>query len=180
MKKINLSFLAAVLTICCFCAFIKMPLQTWTIDSGYSIRFKGKFADGTFDKLSGTIIFDPSNISASSFNVTVDVASINTGKALKNKHAVSENWFDAEKFPVIRFVSSEVTSTDSSYTVRGELDFHGIKKEILIPFTYLQENNKASFQGSFRVNRADFGIGKTNGKESDFTTVEVVVPVSGT
>jgi polyisoprenoid-binding protein YceI len=178
MKKNRLLTIAILATLCC-CAFIRLPIQQWTIESGVSIRFNGKFADGTFDKLSGAIVFDPNDVSASHIDVKVDVTSINTGKSLKNKHALGEHWFDAERFPDIQFVSSEITRTDSSYTVKGMLDLHGVKKEIEIPFTFQHENGKALFQGGFRVNRAEYGIGKATGKESDYTTVEILVPVSG-
>jgi polyisoprenoid-binding protein YceI len=178
MTKIKLLTIAVILTVSC-CAYIHLPNQQWTIEPGVSIRFNGKFADGTFDKLSGTIVFDPTNVTASHMDVKVDVSSINTGKALKNKHALGEHWFDTEKFPEIRFVSSEITRTDSSYTVRGELELHGIKKEIEIPFTFQNENGKALFQGGFRVNRAEYGIGKATGKGSDYTSIEIMVPVIG-
>ena len=118
------------------------------------------------------------DVSKSSFDVTVDVNSIETGKELKNKHAVSEKWFDAEKFPVIHFVSSEVIKIDSAYIVKGALDLHGVKREISIPFTFTAGSEKASFQGSFKVNRGEFGIGKSTGKDSDSTSVEISVPVT--
>jgi polyisoprenoid-binding protein YceI len=107
----------------------------------------------------------------------VDVNSINTGNELKNKHARSEKWFDAERYPVIRFVSSNVSRHDSAYIVRGDLQLHGVTKQIAIPFIFVQDPDNAVFKGSFRVNRRDFGIGKTSGKESDSTAIELSVPV---
>jgi polyisoprenoid-binding protein YceI len=158
-------------------SFTILVFRNWQIDPGYSIRFDGKYAHGTFSKLGGTIHFDPADLPAARFDVTVDVNSIDTGIELKNKHAKSDKWFDTEKFPVIRFVSSEVGKYDSAYVVRGTLDMHGFKQEIAIPFTFSQVEKGAVFSGKFKVNRGDFGIGKTNGKESDSTTVEVTVPV---
>ena len=160
-------------------AFTFFLLQEWSITTGYSIKFEGKYAEGTFDKLDGKIQFDPDDLSKSKFDVSVDVNSIDTGKELKNKHAKSEKWFDAEKYPTIHFVSSQITRTDSIYVVTGELELRGIKKPLSIPFTFKNENGKAVFHGKFKVNRGDFGIGKVNGKESDSTSVEVLVPVTG-
>jgi polyisoprenoid-binding protein YceI len=159
-------------------SFTLVLFQNWTITPGYSIKFDGKYAHGSFDKLSGTINFDPLNLDNSKFDVVVDVASINTGIDLKNKHAKSDKWFDAEKYPVIHFVSSSVAKSDTGFVVRGELELHGVRKGIEIPFAFRSDEGRSAFYGKFKVNRGDFAIGKTNGKDSDSTAVEVYVPVN--
>lgn len=155
-----------------------MMFQNWNISSGYSIKFDGKYAHGTFEKLNGYISFDPLDPGSSKFDVTVDVASISTGIELKNKHAKSDKWFDAEKYPLIHFVSSSVSKADTGFVVHGELEMHGIKKDMAIPFTFRSDAGQSMFYGKFKVNRGDFAIGKTNGKDSDSTSVEVYVPVT--
>lgn len=177
MKKGSLITITAILLLISAFTFV-VPKQ-WAISAGYKIKFSGKFADGTFENLKGTILFDPMDLAKSSFEVTVDVRSIDTGKELKNKHAISDKWFDVEKFPFIHFISSEVVKTDSAYVVNGALNLHGVKKEISIPFTFTEENGKAFFRGNFKVNRGEFGIGKSAGKDSDYTSVEISVPVTG-
>ncbi|MDR6805656.1 polyisoprenoid-binding protein YceI [Dyadobacter sp. BE34] len=149
----------------------------WRIADGYQIRFDGKYAHGFFRKMEGNIRFDPLHPDDSHFEVSVDAASIDTGIELKNKHARSEKWFDAEKHPRIYFVSKAVSRTDTGFVVRGELELRGIKKEISIPFAFTSAGDQHLFYGKFKVNRGDFGIGKVSGKESDSTNVEVSVPV---
>jgi len=152
-------------------------VASWKIADGYQIRFDGKYAHGSFQKMDGNIRFDPAHPEESRFEVSVDVASIDTGIELKNKHARSDKWFDAEKYPRILFISRSVSRTDTGFVVRGELDLKGIKKEIAIPFGFRSSDGAHSFYGKFKVNRGDFGIGKVNGKASDSTAVEVYVPV---
>ena len=149
----------------------------WRIAEGYQIRFDGKYAHGSFRKMEGDIRFDPMHPGDSRFEVSVDVASIDTGIELKNKHARSEKWFDAERYPRIYFVSKSVSRTDTGFVVRGELELRGTKKDIAIPFAFTDADDQHLFYGKFKVNRGDFGIGKVSGKESDSTTVEVSVPV---
>lgn len=149
----------------------------WRIAEGYQISFDGKYAHGTFRKMEGNIRFDPANPDDSHFEVSVDVASIDTGIELKNKHARSEKWFDADKYPRIYFLSKAVIRTDTGYVVHGELELRGIKKDIAIPFTFTGGGGQYLFYGKFKVNRGDFGIGKVNGRETDSTAVEVSVPV---
>lgn len=159
-------------------SFTFLYLADWEISKGYTIHFDGKYAKGSFSDLGGLITFNPENPEAAKFDVSVKVASIETGNDLKNKHAKSDKWFDAEQFPEIHFTSSQVTRVDSAFIVKGMLELHGIRKEIAIPFTFRQQETGSMFYGKFKVNRGDFGIGKTNGKESDSTVVEVSVPVT--
>ena len=170
-------YLIAAATVFLLSSFGFVLLHHWEITGEHIIKFEGKYAHGVFEKLSGSIVFDPDNLAASKFDVEVDVNSINTGNELKNKHAKSEKWFDAERYPVIRFVSSDISRLDSGYIVRGDLQLHGIARQISIPFVFLRDTGKPVFKGSFKVNRGDFGIGKTSGKESDSTAIELSVPV---
>ncbi|MCF0070066.1 YceI family protein [Dyadobacter sp. CY261] len=158
-------------------AYVSVSVKEWQIADGYKIRFDGKYAHGTFNKMAGKIRFEPAHPEQAQFEVSVDVASIDTGIELKNKHARSDKWFDAEQFPRINFLSKSVSRTDTGFVVRGELELKGIKKEIAIPFGFTTSGSQPLFYGKFKVNRGDFGIGKVNGKESDSTAVEVSVPV---
>ena len=74
-------------------------------------------------------------------------------------------------------MSKAVSRTDTGFVVRGDLDLKGITREIAIPFAFRSEAGRHVFYGKFKVNRGDFGIGKTSGKDSDSTAVEVTVPV---
>ncbi len=172
MKKYLTVIILLIMSIYAFAA-----ITDWHIGEGYQIRFDGKYAHGTFDKMEGKIRFDPLHPDEARFEVSVDVASIDTGIELKNKHAKSEKWFDAEQYPRINFLSKSVSPTDTGFVVHGELELRGISKEIAIPFAFRAAGDRHIFYGKFKVNRGDFGIGKVSGKESDSTTVEVSVPV---
>ncbi|MFK8054817.1 MAG: YceI family protein [Saprospiraceae bacterium] len=153
------SLLGMVSAIILFSAFTISSSTTWKIADGYSVAFTSKDPSGVFTKMDGDITFDEDNLDASMFDVAIEVASINTGNGMKNKHAKSAKWFDAEKYPTIRFTSSAFAKTDSGYEVTGTLDMHGIQKEFTMPFTF--ENN--TFVSSFMVSRVDFEIGSMKG-----------------
>ncbi|MDP5139092.1 MAG: YceI family protein, partial [Spirosomaceae bacterium] len=117
------------------------------------------------------------DLANSKFAVSLDVASINTGNGMKNKHAKSDKWFDAEKYPKITFTSNKFTKTAAGYSVEGTLDLHGVKKPVSIPFTFA--NN--TFKGSLKVNRMDYGVGTMEGmskKVSNEIVVDISVPVT--
>ena len=84
-------------------AFTFIASQDWKINDDYTIKFTSHDPSGTFGGLKGTVAFDENDLAASKFDVTIDVATINTGNGMKNNHAKSAKWFDAEKYPTIDF-----------------------------------------------------------------------------
>jgi polyisoprenoid-binding protein YceI len=173
MKKHFYAFAAIVILFTS--AFAAFQSVDWKISDDYSIKFNGGDPSGEFKGLKGTISFDPNNLNGSKFDVSIEVATINTGNGMKNKHAVSEKWFDAEKFPLIKFTSKEIVKTASGFEAKGILDMHGVQKEITFPFTF--DNN--IFNGSFEVNRMDYNINTAEPKHGgSVIKVDIKVPVS--
>lgn len=170
-------FLGMIAVIVLLSAFTINNSMSWKIAEGYSIKFSGTDVEGIFKTMSGDIQFDETNLDASKFSTSIDVASINTGNGMKNKHAVSKKWFDAKTYPLITFNSSKFRKIDSGYVVTGTLEIHGTQKEISIPFTFSDN----TFQGEFSVNRMDFGVGTMKGmskKVSNEIKLKISVPVT--
>jgi polyisoprenoid-binding protein YceI len=178
MKK--LQFPLAVITLISLSAFIGIGASDWKISDNYSVKFTsdGDPSSGVFKGLQGTVQFDEKNLKATKFDVTIDVATINTGNGMQNTHAKSDKWFDAAKYPVIHFTSTEVTKINSNYSAKGMLEIHGVKKEIMIPFAFTQTGKDGVFTGSFEVNRNDYNIGDPNHKAASKIKVELSVPVT--
>ena len=132
MKQATYFFFGCSLFI--FTAFTIQNSINWKISKDYQVKFSGTDAEGIFKKLSGDIQFDEKNIDSAHCNLTIDVNSINTGNGMKNKHALSDNWFAAEKYPTIEFSSKLFSKSENGYTVTGVLKIHCIEKEITIPF----------------------------------------------
>jgi polyisoprenoid-binding protein YceI len=156
-------------------SFTVFNAQDWQIADNYSIKFEGGDPSGQFSGLKGKISFDPNDLANSKFDATIDVTTINTGNGMKNTHAKSEKWFDAEKYPTIQFTSSAITKTASGYEAKGTLSMHGVQKEVVIPFVF--EDNV--FKGSFTVNRMDYNINlaEPNHGAQSFK-VDIQVPVT--
>lgn len=174
MKKMIFT-VAALLALAAVFAFTLV--QGWQITDKYNISFSSNDAGGIFRTFKGSIVFDEQNVAASNFDVSIDVASINTGNGLQNKHAKSDEWFDAAKYPVIKYTSKKIVKAGNAYQVTGDLDMHGVKKELTIPFSFHKTGNEAVFTGSFTVNRSDYHIGKPGGDVAEQIKVDVSVPV---
>jgi len=151
--------------------------QSLTPDNeGSSVRFSiknfGTTVTGHFSGLKGTIAYDGSNPGKISFNMEVDAGSIATGNKTRDSHLRKEEYFNVEKFPSIRFVSTKVTSTKAgAFTVSGRLTIKGVTKEISFPFTAKPKGAGILFEGTFTLDRRDYSVGGGSFVMGDSVTV---------
>lgn len=175
MKKLTLAAMIGAIVL--LSAFTIKESINWKIAEGYAIEFSGTDVEGIFKKMNGDISFNENDLSSSNFSVSIDVASINTGNGMKNKHAKSAKWFDAETYPTITFNSNKFAQTESGYEVTGTLILHGVTKEVTIPFEFASN----TFKGNLKVNRLDYGVGTMKGmskKVSNEIAINITVPVT--
>ncbi len=173
MKKITYPLAAVIILFAS--AFTVIQSQNWNIAENYAVKFDGGDPSGEFSGLKGTISFDDKDLAGSKFDVSLDVATINTGNGMKNTHAKSAKWLDAAKYPAIKFTSSSIAKTASGYEAKGMLDMHGVQKEISFPFTF--DGN--TFAGGFEVNRIDYNINTAEqAKAGPKFKISVSVPVT--
>src|SRR5579871_4081659 len=101
--------------------------MTYNIDTQHSAaQFKVRHmmianVKGEFDKLSGTVEFDPANAGLSSVEAKIDVNSISTRETDRDNHLKSPDFFDVAKYPEISFKSKKVASAGSGLKVTGDL-----------------------------------------------------------
>ena len=152
MKKLLFPAFAVIVILISAFTFVKS--LDWTISDTYSVKFDGGDPSGEIRGLKGTVKFDPNDLPSSKFDCTLDVETINTGNGMKNTHAKSDKWLDVAKYPVIRFTSKSINKTDSGFEATGTLDFHGVQREVTLPFTFVDN----VFSGVFEVNRLDYNI----------------------
>jgi polyisoprenoid-binding protein YceI len=164
--------LACIILLCSFATFTATQWQP--ADEEYTIRFSSRSAKGTIGGLKGSIHFDSTDLAHSGFDVTVDVATLNTGNKLKNKHALGEGFFDAAHYPTIGFTSDSIVK-QNTYLVYGKLRIKDVTKSIVIPFQFSRTANKGIFTGRFSINRKDYHLRRfAVSKQVD---VELNIPV---
>ena len=175
MKKAPL--FTAALAALSFSALAATLVSAWKIAPGYAVTFSTKDAEGRFEQLQGEVRFDPADLAGAKFNVTLPVATINTGNGMKNRHAKSRSWFDAATYPDINFSSTQVVKTAAGYETSGTLTMHGVTREVTLPFTFTKTASGGTFNGHLEVNRLDFKIGES-GKVGDVVKIDLKVPVT--
>jgi polyisoprenoid-binding protein YceI len=119
---------------------------------------------GQFGAFEGTANIDTATPANSKVDLTIDVTSVDTGNGDRNGHLVSPDFFDVEKFPTIRFVSTDVVRDGADWNVTGDLTIKDVTKSVTIPFEQTGSavdpfgNTRVGFEGETTVNRKDFGL----------------------
>jgi len=166
MKKL---LLLAVLV---FGTYAFAETQTWQIDPAhsaakFSVRHLGiSTVRGGFEKTSGTVAYDPADLSKTAIDATIDTASVNTRIQMRDNDLKGPNFFDVTKFPTITFKSKKVESAgQGKLRVTGDLTMHGVTKEAVLdvdgpsaPITDPYGNSRMGASASTKINRRDFGV----------------------
>lgn len=133
---------------------------TWHVN-----HFGFSTPSGKFMSADGEITLDEANPSASSVNVTIDVAGINSGVAKLDEHLKTPDFLDVAKFPTATFKSTKVTPTGKDTAkVVGDLTLHGVTKPVTldVKLNKVGENmmklKTAGFTASTTFKRSEFGI----------------------
>jgi polyisoprenoid-binding protein YceI len=143
---------------------------TYTLDAshsdvGFSVRHlmvsktKGRFSD-----VSGTVVIAEDPL-ASSVDVTIAVASIDTRDATRDGHLLSPDFFDAEQHPTITYRSTKVTPAGGDrWTVEGDLSVHGVTRPVALEVTFEGAakdpwgGERIGFTAKTEVDREAFGL----------------------
>jgi polyisoprenoid-binding protein YceI len=149
---------------------------------------------GQFDQFEAQVLYDPAAPENSSVRVTIPVASINTSNERRDAHLASPDFFEAEKYPAITFVSESVTKvSDAQLLVRGALTIKDQTRKVDLPVTLLGiadlspemqqmfggTKQVASFEAKLTLDRGDYGVGVGNWAATAVVgkDVEIVIAV---
>jgi polyisoprenoid-binding protein YceI len=145
--------------------------STWNIDPTHSaIQFAVRHmvvskTRGRFAKWNGKLVFDPEKPEASSVEVSIDPASIDTADAQRDGHLRSPDFFDVEKFPTASFKSTRIEDAGGDrYRVTGDLTLHGVTRPVVLNATYEGTGKdpwggeRAGFSATLTIDRKDFGL----------------------
>lgn len=94
---------------------------------------------GTFESYTSDIVIeDVERIDEGQFNIDIDVASVSTKNTDRDRHLISEDFFDADLFPKITFKSTSITKVDGDdYDLLGDLTIKGCTLPTLFKLKYL-------------------------------------------
>lgn len=155
---------------------------TWTIDPAhtvvsFSVRHLMSRVRGTFTDVSGQIVtdLDPAR---STVTAVIATTSVNTGTQMRDDHLRSADFFDAERYPQMRFVSRTLRPVAGSWVLSGELTIRDVTRPVDLEVEFLgsdptglQGEPRIGFSAQATISRRDFGI--TFGLVADGTKIVV-------
>lgn len=169
MKKFTFTFLAFIT----LTAFATLVTTTWENDDAHSqIEFTVTHlgvadVSGTFNDFDVKINATKPDFSDAKFELSAKVASIDTRVDARDNHLKSADFFDAEKYPEIKFISTAIKADGKDkYKLTGNLTMHGVTKSVTMDLKYrgsvvnqMSKANTAGFQLEGVVKRSDFNVG---------------------
>ncbi len=168
MKKV-ISSLLLVLVV--FSSSFAQTAKTWNVDKMHSaVKFAVSHlviseVDGSFKIFDGSMVAAKEDFSDAKINFTVDVNSINTDNTNRDGHLKSDDFFNAEKYPNMTFVSTSFKKkSGSTYELTGNLTIRDVTKKVTFAVKYggttkdPYGNTKAGFKATGSINRLAYGL----------------------
>jgi polyisoprenoid-binding protein YceI len=147
---------------------------TWQIDAAHSsVEFAVKHmmfttVRGRFKDVKGTIEADEQNPDASTVNVEIAAASIDTGSPDRDAHLRSADFLDVENHPTLTFRSKRVEGAmkkeGDKFRVVGDLTIRGTTMEVTLECQYEGTGKdpwggtRAGTRAEARIDRRDWGL----------------------
>jgi polyisoprenoid-binding protein YceI len=143
----------------------------WKVDPAHSeILFKVRHmvistVTGKFEKFDGTVETEGDRLETAKVEFVIDSASVNTGVADRDNHLRSDDFFNAERYPQIRFVSTALKKiNDQEYELTGNLTIRDVTRPVQLKVEYggmVKDpwgSTRAGFVVTGKINRKDFGL----------------------
>ncbi len=135
-----------------------------------SVSFKARHLDiswihGRFNEVAGKFVLDRENPTKSTFQLTIQVDSVDTANKAHDEHLRQPDYFDTKQFPTIEFKSTSVKPIDGGYEVTGDFTMHGTTNEITMVLMGGKEHvfkdvKRVAFSTELAVKRSDYGFDK--------------------
>jgi polyisoprenoid-binding protein YceI len=154
------------------------PTATWALDKAHTnVKFSVSHlvisdVEGTFKTFDGTMEASKADFSDAKISFTAQVNSISTDNEQRDNHLKSDDFFNAAKYPEIKFVSTSfVPLGDNKYKLEGTLTIRDITRQITFDVKYggtvaAMGGTHVGFKATSKIDRFDYNL-KWN-KATDF------------
>ena len=154
-----------------FAPTVETSVQAWQIDPAHtSVEFAVKHlmistVKGRFGDVSGQLKGDITNPNSFELDVTIETASVDTRQAQRDAHLRSPDFFDAERWPSIRFVGNRIEgNVADEFSLYGDITIRDVTREIELRVTNEGSvvdpwgGSRIGFSARTKLDRRDFGL----------------------
>ncbi len=165
--------------------------MSWTINSShtraaFSVRHMMiSTVHGQFEKVTGTVDFNPEAPAKTIVDVQIEAASITTRDAQRDGHLISPDFLDAGNYPYLTFKGKRVEVVDETHArLVGDLTIRDVTREVVLDVEYNGMakspwgTTNAGFSASTKINRKDWGLTWNVGLETGGWLVGDAINVS--
>jgi polyisoprenoid-binding protein YceI len=143
-----------------------LPTGTWRLDPvhssiGFEIEYLAGVFRGQFRDVEATLAANAEDVRLEG---AARVASVDVKDENLSAHLQSPDFFDTERYPELRFVSSDVSGDAEELTVRGEITIKGVTRPVELtgtvkaPLTDPYGRERLGLTLSTKLDRAAFGL----------------------
>jgi polyisoprenoid-binding protein YceI len=145
--------------------------ETWKADPVHSqVQFSVTHmvvseVQGRFNEFEVTLTQGGPDFAGSTVEATIKTATVNTENAMRDRHLRSDDFFNAEKFPLITFKSTKFEKTgDNTFAITGDLTIRDVTKPVVLAtkFTGIVTDPygvvRAGFKATTTIKRKEFGV----------------------
>lgn len=164
-------------------------LETYKIDDGHTfVTFEIShigfaWMPGRFNNVQGSLQYDPEDRSKSRAEFTVDMTSLDTAHAKRDKHLRGEDFFNVSKYPTATFKSTSYEPTgEDTAVMKGDMTIKGTTKKVEFQVQELAAredpwgNFRRAFSATTEINLDDFNIDEYGlGEASKTAEVRIAV-----
>ncbi|MBK5279127.1 MAG: YceI family protein [Bacteroidia bacterium] len=144
----------------------------WAIDKNHSnIQFNATHmvvaeVNGSFKDFDGSVVSKSDDFNGAEVEFTIKTASINTGVENRDNHLKSDDFFNAEAFPEIKFKGT-IVKEGGKYQLKGNFTMRDVTKPVAFDVTYggsidTGRGIKAGFKLNGKINRLEYGLKWSN------------------
>ncbi|WP_082354078.1 YceI family protein [Marinagarivorans algicola] len=141
---------------------------------------------GRFNEFGGEFTYDAKDPTKNKVTVDINVASIDSMHAERDKHLRGKKFLDTGTFPSAKFVSTSYKPTgEKTADLSGNLTLHGVTKPITIAVEHIGGGSdpwggyRHGFEGSITIKPQDFGMDLTKSLGASASEVELFLSVEG-
>ena len=143
----------------------------WKLDNSHSnVKFAVEHlavseTEGNFKSFDGTLVSKNADFTDADITFSVDVKSIDTDNEMRDKHLQGDDFFNAEKYPQMKFKSSSFKKVSGNkYILEGDLTIRDVTKKVKFDVVYRGTqkdpygNTKAGFKATGSIKRMEYGL----------------------
>ena len=145
---------------------------TWKIDKSHSkigfnvVHMVVAEVDGQFTDFDASVVSKSDDFNGATVEFTAKATSINTQNERRDNHLRSDDFFNAEKFPDIKFKGT-IVKEGNQYKLKGDFTMRDVTKNVTFDVTYggsidTGRGMKAGFKLTGKINRKDYGLKWSN------------------